>query len=95
MKDVEKVGSAPLPDNDPEHKYIYEITVMTGTKRNASTRSSIHFILTGEEGETDIRALKDGHRDAFAKGAISSFVMTVPRYIIQILQVYMQKRFKN
>ena len=79
LKDVERLGSAPLPDNNPSDKYVYEITVMTGSKRDASCRSNVFFILTGEEAETDVRTLKDTKRTTFEKGGVDSFVMTVTR----------------
>jgi hypothetical protein len=38
-KDVEKLGVAPLPDNNPKHKYFYEIVVVTGVQVNQKQKS--------------------------------------------------------
>ena len=31
-KDVEKLGVAPLPGNNPKHHYFYEVVVVTGVQ---------------------------------------------------------------
>ncbi|XP_022236190.1 uncharacterized protein LOC111083790, partial [Limulus polyphemus] len=38
-KDVEKLGAAPLPDNDVCDKYLYEIMVFAGHQNNAGTKT--------------------------------------------------------
>ena len=34
-EDVKKIGVCPLMDNNPEDRYLYEITVNTGRRRDA------------------------------------------------------------
>ena len=36
-----QIGVAPLADNDPEDKYLYEVAVFTGMRRNAGTTSNV------------------------------------------------------
>jgi len=38
-------GITPLADNDPGDKYLYEITVATGMRKNAGTHSKVHYIV--------------------------------------------------
>lgn len=42
-----QVGVCPLPDNNPEHNYVYQITVWTGLRRGGGTKSNVYFILSG------------------------------------------------
>ncbi|KAL3211152.1 hypothetical protein MRX96_000836 [Rhipicephalus microplus] len=78
-KDVEKLGALPLQDNDPKDKYIYEIVVFTGDKKGAATDSNVFFILSGDDDETEVRTFGEQKRKIFRKGAVDTFVMTVPR----------------
>ena len=78
-RDLEKLGATPLPDNDPSDKYLYEITVNTGDKDGASTDSKVFVILSGDDDETDVRALCDPKRKVFRKGGQDIFVMAVPQ----------------
>jgi polycystin 1L2 len=78
-KDLQKFGITPLPDNDPCDKYLYEITVSTGLRKNAGTDSKVHFILSGDENETDARTFADEQRKIFRRGATDSFLLAVPR----------------
>ena len=45
--DLLQVGVCPLPDNNPDHNYLYQITVWTGLRRDAGTKSNVYFILSG------------------------------------------------
>ncbi|BFZ03248.1 hypothetical protein BsWGS_06287 [Bradybaena similaris] len=76
---AEKLGIAPLPDNDPRDKYFYEVIVSTGMRRNAGTDSQVCFILSGEDDETDVRAFSDSKRKIFKRGQVDGFLMAVPR----------------
>ncbi|PAA75210.1 hypothetical protein BOX15_Mlig002173g1 [Macrostomum lignano] len=78
-KDLEKLGVTPLYDNNPEHKYLYEIVVSTGMRRGAGTESKVHFILSGERDETDIRPLEDKKRKVLQRGCADRFLMAVER----------------
>ncbi|XP_063601108.1 uncharacterized protein LOC134777199 [Penaeus indicus] len=78
-KDLSQLGATPLPDNSAKDKYLYEVLVFTGNKKEAQTDSTVQFILTGEREETDVRTFKDEQRKVFRKGAVDVFVMAVPR----------------
>jgi len=78
-KDQVKLGVTPLPDNDPEDKYLYEVVVYTGMRKNAGTDSKVHIILSGEFDETDVRILEDSKRKVFRRGECDTFLLAVPR----------------
>jgi hypothetical protein len=39
----------------------------------------VHFIVAGENNETQIRTFDDRHRAIFQRGNIDAFVMSVPK----------------
>ncbi|UJR09103.1 hypothetical protein I4U23_013350 [Adineta vaga] len=78
-KDIEKLGVTPLGDNRRSDQYYYQILVFTGQRTNAGTESKVHFVLAGDEDQTEIRALADPHRKIFQRGGIDAFVMAVPK----------------
>lgn len=47
-----------MSDNLVEDHYLYEIQVQTGPMLSHGTESKVQFILTGEEGETQIRNIQ-------------------------------------
>ncbi len=78
-KDVEKLGVTPLPDNVKSDQYFYQILVFTGHRKNAGTKSKVHFILSGDNDETHVRTFTDPHRSILQRGGIDAFIMTVPK----------------
>ncbi len=50
----------PLRDNFPGHKYYFKISVYTGLRTNAGTKSKVMFTLSGDYEETPIRLMDDG-----------------------------------
>ena len=78
IKDDKRRASKPLPDNDPSDSYVYEIIAMTGAQSQATCKSKIQFILTGEDDETDIRTFP---RMTFQRSGIDSFVMATSRQV--------------
>ncbi|XP_071961517.1 polycystin-1-like [Antedon mediterranea] len=76
-KDVLKLGVTPLPDNAPTDRYFYEITVLTGQRKAAGTDSNVHFILSGEDDETDVRCFEDDQRKVFRRGGVDRFLLAV------------------
>ncbi|XP_054724298.1 location of vulva defective 1-like [Uloborus diversus] len=83
-KDLTKLDATPLLDNDIKDRYFYEILVQTGFHFNAGTKSKVHFILSGEDDETDVRTFADKERTIFKRGAMNTFVMAVPRCLGQL-----------
>lgn len=53
-------GVTSLIDNKTHHKVFYKISVFTGMRQGAGTKSKICFILSGEGGDTGIRIAEDG-----------------------------------
>ncbi|KAK3095491.1 hypothetical protein FSP39_015311 [Pinctada imbricata] len=79
LQDVIMAGSTPLPDNDPRDKYLYELTIFTGSRKNAGTTAKISFILTGDQQETPPRYLADEKRPVMQRSNCDGFVMAVPK----------------
>ncbi|XP_065672469.1 polycystin-1-like protein 2 isoform X9 [Hydra vulgaris] len=74
--DIKKVGVCPLIDNHDEECYLYQITVTTGSRRNAGTKSNIFFKIVGDIGDSGNRRLKDSHRVCFQRSNVDIFIMT-------------------
>ena len=79
-------GAAPLEDNLPSDKYHYQMTVYTGTKKQAGTISKISFILSGDESDTGVRRLFDGKR----KVNNSNFTLTISIRLFHCTDVNVQ-----
>ncbi|CAF1313923.1 unnamed protein product [Adineta ricciae] len=78
-KDLEKLGVTPLPDNQPSDQHFYQILVFTGHRTHSGTNSKVHFILAGDDDETQVRTFADPRRKILQRGGIDAFVMTVPK----------------
>ncbi|CAF4886443.1 unnamed protein product, partial [Rotaria socialis] len=78
-KDLERLGVTPLPDNHNFDQYFYQILVFTGHRRNAGTKSRVHFIVAGDDDETQIRTFADPQRKILQRGGIDAFIMAVPK----------------
>ncbi|CAF1184610.1 unnamed protein product [Adineta ricciae] len=78
-KDVEKLGVTILADNRKKDQYFYQIIVFTGGRKNAGTKSNVHFILHGNDDQTRIRTLADSHRRILRRSGVDSFLMSVPK----------------
>lgn len=74
--DRTRFNIVPLPDNKPEDNYFYELVVLTGSRAESGTKSKVRIIITGEEGETDIRLLNGDLPYAFSRGSVDSFVLS-------------------
>ncbi|XP_071943837.1 polycystin family receptor for egg jelly-like [Antedon mediterranea] len=78
-RDMIKAGVCPMIDNNPCDYYNYEVTFFTGVRMGSGTTANVFFILNGEQGQTEIRAVKDKKRLILQRSSIDSFVMAVPR----------------
>ncbi|KAL9957104.1 hypothetical protein ACROYT_G038703 [Oculina patagonica] len=76
--DVIKVGVCPLRDNDPTDPYRYELTLWTGMRRNAGSKSKVSIIMYGDEQDSEARALEDPDRNPFQRGSQDTFLLTTP-----------------
>ena len=86
-KDAVKAGVSPLLDNDPRDRYLYEVTVYTGTRTGSSTTAKVSMVFSGEEDETPPRLIFDDKRPVLQSGGVDSFVMAVPRSLGQMSHV--------
>ncbi|UJR08983.1 hypothetical protein I4U23_013233 [Adineta vaga] len=78
-KDLEKLGVTPLADNCHNDQYFYQILVFTGHRKDAGTDSKVHFIIVGNEDETNVRQFDDGNRKILQRGGIDAFILSVPK----------------
>jgi len=78
-KDAVKAGVSPLLDNDPRDKYLYEVTIYTGTRTGSSTTAKVSMIFSGEEDETPPRLIFDDKRPVLQSGGVDGFIMATPR----------------
>lgn len=78
-KDIEKLGVIPLPDNHKSDGYFYQIIVFTGHRNHAGTKSKVHFILSGEKDDTQVRTFACPNRTILQRDGIDAFVLTVPK----------------
>ncbi|XP_077977747.1 uncharacterized protein LOC144433313 [Glandiceps talaboti] len=77
-EDLIRWSATPLLDNRPQDEYIYHITVYTSYGSSAGTRSNIYFRLSGKNGDTGNRRLKDEYAKAFSSGSVNHFLLNVP-----------------
>uniref|UniRef100_A0A7M5WZ65 Uncharacterized protein n=1 Tax=Clytia hemisphaerica TaxID=252671 RepID=A0A7M5WZ65_9CNID len=73
--DQTKIGVCPIPDNKPEHHYLYEITINTGSRLNAGTKSKVYINVIGDLGESGVRPLYDSERSPFQRSSSDVFIM--------------------
>ncbi len=78
-KDIEKLGVTPLSDNHKSDRYFYQILVFTGHRKDSGTKSKVHFILSGDNDDTQVRTFSNPHRKIFQNSGIDAFVMSVPK----------------
>ena len=62
-------GVFPLMDNYAVDDYYYLLTVHTGLRKGAGTKSKVSFCMAGSLEETGVRVLSDGVREV---GTLSS-----------------------
>jgi hypothetical protein len=78
-KDAEKLSVIPLLDNHPSDQYFYQIIVFTGLRKDAGTKSKVHFILSGEKDTTQVRTFACPNRPILQRAGIDAFIMAVPK----------------
>ncbi|CAF1290182.1 unnamed protein product, partial [Adineta ricciae] len=77
--DIEKLGVIALEDNRQEDQYCYQIIIFTDHRKDAETKPQDHFILAGDEDETQVRTFNYSERNISQHDDIDSFAMTVPK----------------
>ena len=78
-KDREKLDVTFLADNHRSDGYLYQIVVFTGQRKDAGTKSKVHFILGGDDDQTEVRTFSHPNRSILQRGGIDSFLMAVPK----------------
>ncbi|KAH9519473.1 Polycystic kidney disease protein 1-like 2 [Bulinus truncatus] len=83
-------GVFPLVDNYAYESYFYLITVHTGLRKSAGTKSNVFFCLFGQDDETGVRKLSDGIKEGFPTGSVCHFVMACPKCLgdLQCLKIW-------
>ncbi|XP_033737951.1 uncharacterized protein LOC117325653 isoform X2 [Pecten maximus] len=77
-KDYMRWATHFLCDSDSEDRYFYLITVHTGLRRGAGTKSLVNFVLAGEEMDTGVRIMSDGDKQGFETSSVRKFFMGTP-----------------
>ncbi|CAG2248795.1 PKD1L2 [Mytilus edulis] len=87
-RDISRFGVTPLVDNFVDDTYYYLVTVYTGMKRGAGTKSRIGFIVHGQDEDTGIRELSDGLRSEIPTASVVHFLMSTPYPLGDLSYVY-------
>ncbi|XP_062621693.1 uncharacterized protein LOC134283266 [Saccostrea cucullata] len=72
-KDQNRSKVAFLCDHNTTHTYFYLISVYTGFRRRAGTKSNVYFILTGDDDDSGIRFLNDGFQEGFSTSSVNMY----------------------
>ncbi|XP_052067992.1 polycystin family receptor for egg jelly-like isoform X12 [Mytilus californianus] len=87
-RDIARWGVTPLIDNFVDDTYYYLVTVYTGMRRGAGTRSRIGLIVHGKDGGTGIRELSDGVRSEIPAASVVHFLMSTTYPLGDLSYVY-------
>ncbi|KAK3090920.1 hypothetical protein FSP39_015723 [Pinctada imbricata] len=87
-KDIVKWGVTPLIDNFADDTYYYLVTVYTGMRRDAGTKSRIGFIVAGDDYDSGVRELYDGVREEFPTASVHHFLMATSFPLGELHYVY-------
>jgi hypothetical protein len=74
-----QVGMTVLSDNEPKHKYVYLICVVTGWWPKAGTTANVFIYLRAKYKQSARHNLGDKDRKLFTSGAENWFVLTTPK----------------
>jgi len=74
-----KAAVIPLPENDSTDKYLYEVTVYTGSMAGAGTSAIVCMTFSGDDDTTQPRIFLSTERQVFQRGGIDCFLMAVPK----------------
>lgn len=70
-----------MEENDPSHRYKYEILVLTGMRKGAGTTADVCCDLIGLEGESGPRPLRDPSQVRFQRSGMDSFLLTTSQHL--------------
>ncbi|XP_070188678.1 polycystin-1-like protein 2 [Littorina saxatilis] len=65
-----------LTDNHVRDSHFYMMTVYTGMRSGAGTKSNVRFVFTGKNGQSRVRLLSDGERSLTTSSVLSYIVTT-------------------
>ncbi|XP_077998217.1 polycystin-1-like protein 2 [Glandiceps talaboti] len=81
--------SPSLFGNKTEDNYLYQISVYTGLRPNAGTTGDVSFEITGEQGQSGVKFLKDKERIVkLSTGSVRTFIMSVPKCLGPLLYIH-------
>ncbi|XP_063725907.1 uncharacterized protein LOC134853881 [Symsagittifera roscoffensis] len=86
-KDIAKLGFTPLPDNDPQDYYTYEMAIQTGMVQGAGTKSKVYFYLVGDQGRSRIHVVEDPYRRIMKRDSKDLFLLTTPTSLGKLTSV--------
>ncbi|CAF1134495.1 unnamed protein product [Adineta ricciae] len=78
-----------LLDNNNSNQYAYKITVQTGFRTGADTKSKVHFVLGGDNHTTNIRTFTNPYRQIFQRGGIDRFIITTPKSLGKLNYIHL------
>ncbi|XP_069123303.1 uncharacterized protein [Argopecten irradians] len=78
QRDVAQWAIYPLCDNLSTDRYHYQMTVYTGLRQNSGTTSKVFFVLGGEDGDTEVRAVEDSKSRPLTRGSVNNYLLSVP-----------------
>ncbi|XP_075248551.1 uncharacterized protein LOC142341475 [Convolutriloba macropyga] len=85
--DIAKLGFTPLPDNDPQDYYMYEMAVQTGMVTGAGTKSKVYFYLAGEQARSRIHVIQDPYRRILKRNSKDLFLLATPKSLGKLTSV--------
>ncbi|KAL5009826.1 hypothetical protein ScPMuIL_012131 [Solemya velum] len=87
-KDLSKWSINFLIDNEVSDSYFYLLTIHTGLRRGAGTKSKVYFVIAGDNDDTGVRVLTDGIHEGFPTGSIVQFVVGVPAWLGDVTYIH-------
>ncbi|CAH1243359.1 PKDREJ [Branchiostoma lanceolatum] len=88
-EDKVMVETMAAKDRDPLAHYQYDVTVVTGFRRNAGTSGNVNIRLIGDYGESELHTISDPltNRKVLQRGSIDSFLITTRDWLGEIKEI--------
>jgi polycystin 1L2 len=83
MRDRKKKGLTMLNENRVDN--LYEIIVFTGSRKDASTDSNVHLVISGENAESHVIKMRDKSRRVFRRGGVDSFIVSSTELVFYLI----------
>ena len=76
-----------LADNNPDDRYYYLLTVLTGSKNESGTTSVVSLYMAGRNSRSKTHVFVDEDKELFLMGAEDWFLITEPRSLCDLEMV--------